>query len=339
LAFAALQTCCRTAGFGNAGKSSGVDAYRPLQILNKTKCENLVRLSRTQRTETSAVDGLHRVASAFVAPVDSDMLRKHQLVSGGTVKTKTSRRATIMLPLVSLVAVFALSAQAEPNGPPPKGGAKPAAHAAPAGAHPGAGPAPVHQGAVHQGAMHQGAVHQGAAPGRGPQNAHMARGNFQARHFGGHGYHGRVAWEGGRWRHEIHNGRDGWWWDVGGAWYFYPQEMDGPPAYVSDVEAIDDAADGPPVADGYPPPPGAYAPPPPDPAASAVGGAIVGGLLGGLLTGRPGGAIAGAAAGGVTGAIVGAQAASRPGYYLAQGNCYYRYPSGQYVQADPRACY
>ena len=166
----------------------------------------------------------------------------------------------------------------------------------------------------------------------------MARGNFQARHFGGHAYHGRLAWEGGRWRHEIHNGRDGWWWDVGGAWYFYPQQMDGPPTYVSDVEAMDDAADGPPVADGYPPPPGAYAPPPPpppDPAASAVGGAIVGGLLGGLLTGRPGGAIAGAAAGGVTGAIIGAQAASRPSYYLAQGNCYYRYPSGHTFRPIP----
>jgi hypothetical protein len=176
----------------------------------------------------------------------------------------------------------------------------------------------------------------------------MARGNFQARHFGGHPYHGRLAWGGGRWRHEIHNGRDGWWWDVGGAWYFYPQPMEGPPTYVSDVEIMDDAADGPPDAAGYPPPPGAYPPPqaayappppPPDPAASAVGGAIVGGLLGGLLTGRPGGAIAGAAAGGVTGAIVGAQAASRPGYYLAQGNCYYRYPSGQYVPVDPRSCY
>ena len=40
-----------------------------------------------------------------------------------------------------------------------------------------------------------------------------------------------------------------------------------------------------------------------------------------------------------TGAIAGAQAAARPGYYLAQGNCYYRYPSGQYVAVDPRACY
>jgi hypothetical protein len=245
---------------------------------------------------------------------------------------KMSRRAGIVLPLASLVTVFALSAQAEP---PPKGGAKPAAHAAVPG-HPVAGP---------------GAMHQGAVPGRGPQNAHMARGHVQTRNFGGHAYHGRLAWGGGRWRHEIHNGRDGWWWDVGGAWYFYPQQMDGPPTYVSDVEVMDDAADagGPPDAGGYPPPPGAYAPaaayepppppPPPDPAASAAGGAIVGGLLGGLLTGRPSGVIAGAAAGGVTGAIVGAQAASRPGYYLAQGNCYYRYPSGQYVPVDPRACY
>jgi hypothetical protein len=178
----------------------------------------------------------------------------------------------------------------------------------------------------------------------------MARGNFQTRNFGGHAYHGRLAWGGGRWRHEIHNGRDGWWWDVGGVWYFYPQPMEGPPAYVSDVEVMDDAADGPPDAAEYSPPPGDYAPPdaayappppppPPAPAASAAGGAIVGGLLGGLLTGRPGGVIAGAAAGGVTGAIVGAEAASRPGYYLAQGTCYYRYPSGQYVPADPRACY
>ena len=80
-------------------------------------------------------------------------------------------------------------------------------------------------------------------------------------------------------------------------------------------------------------------PPPPDPAASAVGGAVVGGLLGGLLTGRASGAAAGAVIGGATGAIAGATAASQPGYYWAQGSCYYRYPSGQYVQADPRACY
>jgi len=61
--------------------------------------------------------------------------------------------------------------------------------------------------------------------------------------------------------------------------------------------------------------------------------------MGGLITGRPVGAAVGAITGGTIGAIAGAQAAARPGYYLAQGNCYYKYPSGQYVQVDPRSCY
>lgn len=189
------------------------------------------------------------------------------------------------------------------------------------------------------------------APGRGPHDARFAHGGLPARNFGGHAYHGRLAWEGGRWRHEMHNGRLGWWWDVGGAWYFYPQAMEGPPTYVSDVEVLDDAGgpDGPPVAGGYPPPPGAYPPPPvayapppppppaPDPGA-VVGGAVVGGLIGGLLTHRPLGAVAGAVAGGTVGAIAGAQAARRPGFYWSQGACYYRYPSGQYAPVDPANC-
>jgi len=252
------------------------------------------------------------------------------------VSMNRSRRAGIVFPLVSIVTMLALSAHAEePKGAPEKGApGRPAVQAgrpAVQAARPGPG-------------------RPGPMPGRGPHDARFAHGGLPARDFGGHAYHGRLAWEGGRWHHEVHNGRDGWWWDVGGVWYFYPQPMEGPPAYVSDVEVDDDMAgpDGPPVAGGYPPPPGyapppaAYAPPPPpppDPAASAVGGAVVGGILGGLLTGRPGGAIAGAVAGGATGVIVGAQAAQRPGYYLAQGNCYYRYPSGQYVSVDPRSCY
>jgi hypothetical protein len=235
-----------------------------------------------------------------------------------------SRSSRIVLPLVAALTAFAVSAQAqEPNKPATKDGqAKPAVQA------PRPGPARA-----------------GQVPGRGPQDGRYARGGLPARNFGGHVYHGRQAWEGGRWRHEAHNGRYGWWWDVGGVWYFYPQPMEGPPAYVSDLEVVEDfdGPDGPPVAAGYPPPPVAYAPPPPppppDPAAGAVGGAIVGGLLGGLITGRPGGAIGGAIAGGTVGAIAGAQAAQRPGYYLAQGNCYYRYPSGQYVLVDPRSCY
>jgi len=252
-----------------------------------------------------------------------------------------SRSKTIsklILPLVSVLALSGLSAHAE------EPAQKPVSRGAVQGAKPPpGGPAPASRPV-------QGRP-PGPVAGRGPQDAHrgppdarLARGAMPARNFGGHPYRGHLAWEGGRWHHEIHNGRDGWWWDVGGVWYYYPQPMEGPPTYVSEDFADDvDGPYGPPVADAYaPPPPGAYAPPPPpppDPAASAVGGAIVGGLLGGLLTGHASGAAAGAIAGGATGAIVGAQAASRPGYYLSQGNCYYRYPSGQYVQADPRACY
>jgi hypothetical protein len=242
-----------------------------------------------------------------------------------------SSRSKIVLPLVSLLSVFALAAQAEePHEKGPPGGRPPVAAVRP-GPHPG-GPGP----GPHPG---------GPGPHMGPGGAHVVHGGpMPSRSFDGHAYRGHLAWEGGRWHHEMHNGRMGYWWDVGGVWYFYPQPMDGPPTYISDDYADDvpygdvpaDAAYAPPPpGGGYPPPP----PPPPDPGASAVGGAIVGGVLGGLLTGRASGAAAGAVIGGATGAIAGATAASRPGYWMAEGNCYYRYPNGQYVQADPRWCY
>src|SRR3984957_13511735 len=163
-----------------------------------------------------------------------------RLGNGGSVNMNTSRRSRIIFPLVSVVTMLAMSAQAQeqPKGPPPKGAqGRPGVQAA----HP---PGP------------------GGHPGQPGGRPNFARGPLPSHNFGGHAYHGRLAWGGGRWRHEIHNGRDGWWWDVGGAWYFYPQRMDGPPEYVSEVEVLDDAADagGPPDAGGYPPPPGAYAP-------------------------------------------------------------------------------
>jgi hypothetical protein len=283
------------------------------------------------------MDGNHRslrqgnrvaVAPIVLANVDFAMRLIHNAGNRRSGDHKTMRalkHSRTAIPLISIVAVFAFSAQAqEQHKPEPKQGqGKPAVQQAPRAVP------PARTGQV----------------GR-PQEGRFARGNLPARNFGGHPYHGRLAWEGGRWRHEMHNGRYGYWWDVGGVWYFYPQPMDGPPTYVSDVEAVDDYADagpdGPPPG-AYAPPPGAYAPPPPppppDPAAGAVGGAVVGGILGGLITGRPVGAAVGAIAGGTAGAIAGAQATARAGYYLAQGNCYYRYPSGQYVQVDPRSCY
>jgi hypothetical protein len=256
-----------------------------------------------------------------------------------------SSRRRIVLPLVMLMSAFAFSAQAQNQNPgnPPPGGPPPGK----------GGPPPKGQPQVQR------QVGRPPGPPGGPgfkgADARFARGEIRHRDFGGHAYRGRLAWEGGRWHHEVHNGRDGWWWDVGGVWYFYPQPMDGPPAYVSedfadDVVYADVPPPGPLPGGAYPPPgPGPYPaaayppppppPPPPDPAASAVGGAVVGGLLGGLLTGRASGAAAGAVIGGATGAIAGATAASRPGYWLANGECYYRYPSGQYVAADPRWCY
>lgn len=250
-----------------------------------------------------------------------------------------SSRMKIIIPLVSAMSLLALSAQAQEARPPKEAGQQPAGSRA--GAPPqdnqtmrrgpppqqAARPAPQPSGQPHAG---PGSHNAGGPPGR-----NYARGPAPARDWGGHAYRGNRAWEGGRWRHEVRNGRSGWWWDVGGVWYYYPQRMAGPPAYISE-EYIDDV----PVA--YAPPPVAYAPPPPppaDPGASALGGAIVGGVLGGLLSGNATGAAAGAVLGGATGAIAGATAASQPGYYLAQGVCYYRYPNGQYVQADPRACY
>jgi hypothetical protein len=37
--------------------------------------------------------------------------------------------------------------------------------------------------------------------------------------------HDWALWRGGRWAHERHDGRIGWWWVVGGAWYFYPRPV------------------------------------------------------------------------------------------------------------------
>ena len=253
---------------------------------------------------------------------------------------RASSRMKIIIPLVSAVSLLALSAQAQDSnagrgGQPPGPGAGAPPHAnAPHATRQGPPPQQATRVAPPQGA------HQGPAGGP-PQGRYVARGPMPQRDWGGHAYRGNLAWEGGRWRHENHNGRYGWWWDVGGVWYFYPQPMDGPPAYISEDYADDVVyADAPAVAAvGYPPPPPGAPLPPPDPGASAVGGAIVGGVLGGLLTGRASGAAAGAVIGGATGAIAGATAAARPGYYLAEGNCYYRYPSGNYVVADPRWCY
>jgi hypothetical protein len=45
-------------------------------------------------------------------------------------------------------------------------------------------------------------------------------------HWGGdiHAFHDHdlAYWHQGHWFHGPHGGRNGWWWILGGAWYFYP---------------------------------------------------------------------------------------------------------------------
>jgi hypothetical protein len=84
------------------------------------------------------------------------------------------------------------------------------------------------------------------APHRG---ARLAPTRLHAHNFGGRVYHGQLAWRHGRWHHETRNGRYGWWWGVGGVWYFYPEQIEGPPAYVSDIDVVEEAS-----ADPAPPP-------------------------------------------------------------------------------------
>jgi hypothetical protein len=82
-------------------------------------------------------------------------------------------------------------------------------------------------------------------PLRRPEERTPLRKPLRPQTFGGRVYHGQLAWRDGRWHHTTRNGRDGWWWDVGGYWYFYPQQIEGPPDYVSDVEVADEATAAP----------------------------------------------------------------------------------------------
>jgi hypothetical protein len=136
---------------------------------------------------------------------------------------------------------------------------------------------PAAQGAT---GPHQGARVQSVGRGPGGQPARVTHGALPRHEFRGQAFRGRLAWERGRWRHERYNGRLGWWWDVGGVRYFYPERVDGPPAYVSEVEyadAVTGEPDGPPMMvedDGPPAAVVGYPPPPPPPGQDTVGGAV-----------------------------------------------------------------
>ncbi|HUW51053.1 MAG TPA: hypothetical protein VMV75_08570 [Sulfuricella sp.] len=80
------------------------------------------------------------------------------------------------------------------------------------------------------------------------------------RHDEGRNWHGDIRefhnrdlprWRAGHWHHGAHEGRLGWWWVVGGLWYFYPQPVyPYPDAYTPPVVVIQQPAS--PAAPGAP---------------------------------------------------------------------------------------
>jgi len=57
---------------------------------------------------------------------------------------------------------------------------------------------------------------------------------FRERNVAAFTPHELGQWRGGHWRHERYHGRFGWWWVLGGAWYFYPEPVYPYPDYVSE---------------------------------------------------------------------------------------------------------
>ena len=57
----------------------------------------------------------------------------------------------------------------------------------------------------------------------------------------------RRNWQGGRWSHDNHGGYSGWWWVVGGSWYFYDSPVypypDTSTAVTMESDSYDDSAD------------------------------------------------------------------------------------------------
>jgi hypothetical protein len=104
---------------------------------------------------------------------------------------------------------------------------------------------------------HHGGPPHGAPPhGGGPVHPH----DFRGREFHHFDEHEREVWTGGRWHHDWHGGRFGWWWDIGGVWYFYPEPVYPYPTYVTNEVFIDPVPPPPAIVVAPPPPP-----PPPAP--------------------------------------------------------------------------
>ena len=65
----------------------------------------------------------------------------------------------------------------------------------------------------------------GAIAGTAAAQERGDRGGWRDRDI--HRFHERDfdVWRTGRWYHGRHDGRPGWWWVLGNAWYYYPQPV------------------------------------------------------------------------------------------------------------------
>ena len=67
--------------------------------------------------------------------------------------------------------------------------------------------------------------------------------------------HDYARWRGGYWHHGYHEGRLGWWWVVGGLWYFYPRVVyPYPDPYTPPVVVVQPTAPVTPAPNAPPPP-------------------------------------------------------------------------------------
>lgn len=57
-------------------------------------------------------------------------------------------------------------------------------------------------------------------------------GVFNGRDFAHFSPQDRSLWQGGAWRHVMHNGYLGWWWVIGDSWFYYPAPIYPYPLYV-----------------------------------------------------------------------------------------------------------
>jgi len=74
--------------------------------------------------------------------------------------------------------------------------------------------------------------------------------DFHGRDYHRFSHHDMDVWRGGRWIHDWHDGRYGWWWFVDGGWYFYPEAVYPYPTYVPPAVVVQQA---PPTPQGMPP--------------------------------------------------------------------------------------